>query len=185
MPKFTEQDFLSKYNQYVFFYGGYLSNWADTSFEDVQTGIPYNCSEQYMMHMKALLFGDHETADKIMKATFPGDQKALGRLVSGFEKEYWEKHARDIVYRGCFFKFTQHKDAHEYLMSTKNHYLVEASPHDTIWGIGLGAYDEAVNDPKNWKGLNWLGQVLTALREDLESDSSFVFLPKNHALPRS
>ncbi len=162
------QNFLEKYDQYVFFYSGYLSNWADTPFIDTETGIPYNCSEQYMMHQKALLFNDFDTAKKIMLTKSPGEQKGLGRLVKNFTVGTWNEYARDIVYTGCYYKFTQHKPAYDYLMETKGYYLVEASPTDTVWGIGLGGYDKLIEDPKNWQGTNWLGQVLTQLREDLE-----------------
>jgi ribA/ribD-fused uncharacterized protein len=168
MKQFKEQNFLEKYNQYVFFYNGYLSNWADTPFLDTRTGTPYNCSEQYMMEKKALLFGDYDIAKKIMTKDFPGDQKALGRLVKNFNKKVWDEHARQIVYEGCYYKFTQNKDAYNYLMESKGYYLVEASPTDTVWGVGLGGYDKLIEDPKNWQGTNWLGQVLTQLREDLE-----------------
>lgn len=167
MKQFKEQDFLSQYNQYVFFYNGYLSNWADTPFMDTNTGIPYNCSEQFMMHKKALLFNDRDTGMKILKSKSPGEQKGLGRLVKNFNKETWDIHARQIVYLGCYYKFTQNEDAYKYLMETKGYYLVEASPYDTVWGVGLGGYDETIHDPKNWQGTNWLGQVLTVLREDL------------------
>lgn len=173
MKQFQEQDYLSLYNQYVFFYNGYLSNWADTPFIDTTSGIPYNCSEQFMMHKKALLFNDHEIALKIMKAKSPGEQKALGRQVRNFNKEIWDAHARQIVYEGCYYKFTQNRDAYDYLMETSGYYLVEASPYDTVWGVGLGGYDEAIQDPKNWKGTNWLGQVLTQLRQDLIDEVPF------------
>jgi hypothetical protein len=171
---FKERDYLNEYKQYVFFYNGFLSNWADTPFLDPKSGIPYNCSEQYMMHQKALLFNDHDIAMKVLKKKFPGDQKALGRKVKGFDKEIWDKHARNIVYQGCFYKFTQNEDAYNYLMETKGYYLVEASPYDTVWGVGLGGYDEAIQDPKNWQGTNWLGQVLTSLREDLAENPDAV-----------
>ena len=174
MNQFQEQNFLEKYNQYVFFYNGYLSNWTYTPFLDTRSGDSYNCSEQYMMHRKALLFNDLEIAKKIMTKTFPGDQKALGRMVKNFDKEVWDKHARQIVYEGCYYKFTQNKGAYNYLMETKGHYLVEASPTDTVWGVGLGRDEEEIEDPKNWKGTNWLGQVLTQLREDLEGKPELV-----------
>lgn len=164
---FTEQNFLEKYNQYVFFYGGYLSNWSDTSFIDTQTGIPYNCSEQFMMQKKALLFSDYDIAEKIMSKNLPGDQKALGRQVKGFDKTVWDQQARQIVYEGCYYKFTQNKDAYDYLMGTDGCYLVESSPTDTVWGVGLAGFNDEIEDPKNWKGTNWLGQVLTQLREDI------------------
>lgn len=167
MKQFKEQNFLEQYNQYVFFYNGFLSNWADTPFMDTRTGIPYNCSEQFMMHKKALLFNDFDIAKKVLEKKFPGDQKALGRKVKNFNKEVWDEHARQIVYEGCYYKFTQNEDAYKYLMETKGYYLVEASPFDVVWGVGLGGYEPEIKDPKNWKGTNWLGQVLTVLREDL------------------
>lgn len=170
MNTFKEQDFIEKYTQYVFFYNGYLSNWADTPFVDLSTGTSYNCSEQYMMTKKAILFNDLDTAKLILTKKSPGEQKALGRQVKNFNKEVWDTHARQIVYEGCYYKFTQNHGAYDYLMSTKGHYLVEASPYDTIWGVGLGGYDKEIEDPKNWKGTNWLGQVLTQLREDFEND---------------
>jgi ribA/ribD-fused uncharacterized protein len=170
MKEFKEQNFLKKYDKYFFFYTGYLSNWSNTPFTDPRTGIHYGCSEQYMMHKKALLFNDPETAEKILQSKHPRDQKALGREVKGFDKETWDLHARQIVYEGCYYKFSQNKDAYDYLMGTRGQYLVEASPYDTVWGIGLGCNDEGVSDPKNWRGTNWLGQVLTALRDDFEGD---------------
>lgn len=174
MLKFREDDYLKRYNQYVFFFNGFLSNWADTPFIDTRTGTPYNCSEQYMMEKKAILFKDYETASKIMKKTFPGDQKALGRMVKNFNKTIWDQNARQIVYEGCFYKFTQNKDAYEYLMSTKDRLLVEASPTDTVWGVGMGGYEKEIEDPKNWQGTNWLGEVLTCLREDFEENPDSV-----------
>lgn len=167
MKNFKPQNFLEKYNQYLFFYNGYLSNWDDTPFLDPRSNVLYNCSEQYMMQKKALLFNDFDIAKKIMTKTDPGDQKNLGKKVKNFDKQIWNKHARQIVYEGCFYKFTQNKDAYEYLLKTKNYYLVEASPYDTIWGIGRGSSERGIEDPKYWRGTNWLGQVLTQLREDL------------------
>lgn len=165
--KFKLQDYLKQYKTYHFFYSGYLSNWADVPFIDKETYIPYNCSEQYMMHQKALLFKDFETANLIMCKKHPREQKELGRMVKNFDFSIWSTQARQIVYTGCLYKFTQNKDAYDYLMSTVGTYLVEASPYDTIWGIGLGENDKQISDPNNWKGSNWLGQVLTSLREDL------------------
>ena len=167
MLKFKERDYLNIYDDYYFFYGSYLSNWADTEFIDTKTGFPYNCSEQYMMHKKALLFNDLEIAKRIMNADHPGEQKVLGRKVKNFNKEVWDEHARDIVYEGCYYKYTQNEIAYNYLMETRGSYLVEGSPTDTVWGVGLGCYDQDITNPKNWKGTNWLGQVLTSLREDL------------------
>ena len=168
------RNYLEEYKEYHFFYGGPLSNWASYSFVDTRTGDSYNCSEQFMMHKKALLFSDYNTAGKIMNKEYPGDQKALGRMVAGFDASIWNEHARDIVYEGCYYKFTQNKEAYDYLMETEGYLLVEASPTDTIWGIGLGGYDPDIQDSKNWRGTNWLGEVLTQLREDLKGKPELV-----------
>jgi ribA/ribD-fused uncharacterized protein len=101
-------------------------------------GISFNCSEQYMVFHKALTFHDYDTASKIMNASHPADQKALGRKVKNFNPDAWNKVARKIVYQGCFYKFTQNPDAFNYLVSTDGTLLVEASPTDVIWGIGIG-----------------------------------------------
>jgi ribA/ribD-fused uncharacterized protein len=167
MITFKEQNYLEIFNNYHFFYYGYLSNWAFTPFIDTRTCIPYNCSEQYMMQQKALLFNDFESAQTIMRQKHPRQQKNLGRTLKNFDLQVWRTHARQIVYEGCFYKFTQDKNAFDYLMNTMDHYLVEASPTDTVWGIGMAESEDGIQDPKNWRGTNWLGQVLTCLREDI------------------
>lgn len=122
-----------------------------------------------MMHKKALLFGDQESADKIMASkNDPKQCKNLGRGVKGFDPKVWDKEARPIVYEGCHYKFTQNEDLLGQLMSTKGSLLVEASPVDKIWGIGMKSTDPDVNNPRCWKGTNWLGQVLTYVRDDLD-----------------
>ena len=166
MIEYTEKDYTNEFQDCVFFYGGWLSNWAPTRFRD-NNGIEYNCSEQYMMRHKALLFNDQESVEKIMKADHPATQKQIGRRVKGFIQEEWEMISKKVVYQACYYKFTQNPEALEYLISTKGKLLVEASPTDCIWGIGLDEFDPLVSDRSNWKGTNWLGQVLTQLREDL------------------
>jgi ribA/ribD-fused uncharacterized protein len=107
MKQFKEQNYLEKYNKYVFFYGGYLSNWADTPFMDTDTWNHYNTSEQFMMHQKAILFDDNKTAQMILNTKSPREQKALGRLVKNFDKSIWDEQARQIVYEGCYYKVTK------------------------------------------------------------------------------
>ena len=51
------------------------------------------------------------------------------------------------------------------ICSTKNTILVEASPYDKIWGVGLGVDDPLILDNKNWKGENLLGFILTNVRD--------------------
>ncbi len=151
--------------KYTFFWGGIFSQWEQTPF--LVDGVEYNCCEQYMMAHKALLFGDESTYDLIMLEKNPKIQKAHGRNVKGFDKDRWEAICKTIVYRANFAKFTQHEEFYRYLMSTVGTEIVEASPDDKIWGIGLHESDPRVHDKSQWQGTNWLGEVLMMVREDL------------------
>lgn len=142
-----------------------FSQWYPVKF--TVGGFEYNCAEQYMMHQKALLFGDEEMAQKIMEKELPRDQKALGRQVRNFDPEIWKAHAKPIVYKASHAKFTQNEPLLKHLLKTAGTTLVEASPRDTIWGIGLSENNPKAHDRKTWRGTNWLGEVLTQLREDL------------------
>ncbi|BCO16270.1 NADAR family protein_gp217 [Bacillus phage vB_BceM_WH1] len=150
---------------YTFFWGGIFSQWHKSKFE--VDGITFNCAEQYMMYQKALLFGDEEVAKKILTKSNPRDQKDLGRKVKGFVEETWNKHAKEIVYKGNYAKFTQNPELLKGLKATGQTLLVEASPHDDIWGIGLDEKTARKTPEKDWKGTNWLGEVLTNLRFNL------------------
>lgn len=156
--------------KYTFFWGGPFSQWAPS--EILIDGIKYNCCEQYMMAQKALLFKDTETYEAIMKTSHPSGQKALGRKVKNFDKETWELIAKSVVYRANQAKFTQHKHYYDDLMATGDTLLVEASPEDKIWGIGLAESDPRVHDESQWQGTNWLGEVITDVREDLKSEKA-------------
>jgi len=153
--------------QFIFFWGNEspFSNWHKASFE--VDGFEYNCSEQYMMHHKALLFDDQEIANKIMQTKSQGKQKALGRMVKNFDAQIWEDKCKEIVYDGCRAKFLQNENLLKYLLKSKGKTLVEASPVDAIWGIGLAANDPRAQSRHTWRGKNWLGEVLTQLRDDL------------------
>jgi ribA/ribD-fused uncharacterized protein len=153
-------------NKYKFFYNGIFSQWHKSSFEI--DNIQYNCAEQYMMHQKAMLFGDFEIAEKIMNEEHPRDQKALGRKVKNFDVNVWNEKAKDIVYKGNYAKFKKDPLLLSALLETSGT-LVEASPYDCVWGIGLSMNDERIHDPKNWLGTNWLGEVLTKLRDSFKS----------------
>jgi ribA/ribD-fused uncharacterized protein len=107
------------------------------------------------------------SANLIMQTSNPRRQQELGRAVTGFDEATWNAVARDIVYQGNYGKFTQNVDLHKRLLDTHPTLLVEASPIDRIWGIGLSESDALLIPPEEWPGTNWLGQVLTLLREDL------------------
>lgn len=155
-------------DKYVLFWGGPFSQWLSCEFEI--SGVMYNCAEQYMMAMKANHFDDMNALGKIMRSNSPSDQKKIGRKIKNFDEVSWALVARNYVYEGNYAKFTQNPKLLEGLMSTKSKIIVEASPYDKIWGIGMGINDPRCYDMQQWQGLNWLGQVLTDLREDLSND---------------
>ena len=117
-----------------------FSQWYDCSF--VVNGIKYYTAEQYMMSQKALLFNDKETNNIIMKEKDPRTYKKLGRLVKNFSPEIWDKNKFEIVVNGNIAKFSQNEDLKQFLLNTKDKILVEASPHDKIWGIGMDENDK-------------------------------------------
>jgi ribA/ribD-fused uncharacterized protein len=152
-------------NKYVLFWSGIYSQWYKAKMEI--DGIEYNTCEQYMMHQKALLFKDEDIAEEIMNELDPSKQKFLGRKIKNFDKSIWDKHCLSIVFRGNLAKFSQNPDLKSALLSTGNRLMVEASPKDNIWGIGMHYEDEGVENPANWKGNNLLGQAITLVKNEL------------------
>lgn len=127
----------------------------------------YCCMEQYMMSKKAQLFGDEEIEKQIMGAQTQNEIKSLGRKVKNFEESVWNEFKSLIVMTGNYYKFAQLPKLRKYLLSTGDALLVEASPYDTIWGIGMSA-DEAKNcDITKWRGSNLLGFALMTVRDEL------------------
>ncbi len=139
-----------------------LSQWYKCDFEE--KGIKYNCCEQYMIAKKAELFDDKEILNEIMGESNPKVIKRLGRKVRNFDSEIWNKNRINIVKNGNYLKFTQNEELKEYLLSTNDAILAEASPYDRIWGIGLSKEDKRSNNPNMWKGKNYLGFVLMDVR---------------------
>lgn len=151
-------------NNFHFFYGGPFSQWYPCQF--VIDGEIYNCAEQYMMAMKATIFGDFESLDKIMEANHPAVQKRIGRGVKNFRPDVWNKLAKALVYRANIAKFSE-PILKKFILSTGDTELVEASPTDKIWGIGLPEGHPDTLDKTKWQGTNWLGEVLMQVRETL------------------
>jgi ribA/ribD-fused uncharacterized protein len=142
-----------------------FSQWYPARFE--LGGHIFNCAEQYMMYGKALLFGDAEIAAEILEAASPKQHKALGRKVRHFAEPAWKAQREQIVADGSRAKFTQNPELRQALLDTAGTELVEASPFDRIWGIGLAAGDRRADDPSQWRGQNLLGKILTRLRDEL------------------
>jgi hypothetical protein len=150
---------------HIFFWKNYLSQWHMRDFR--RAGITYCCCEQYMMAEKARLFGDAEALKKIMDSDSPATHKRTGRQVKNYDDEKWCDVSRYTVFIANMAKFLQNEDLKEKLLATGNKIIVEASPYDALWGIGLGPWDDKVLDKKNWKGKNWLGEELRLVREQI------------------
>jgi len=162
--------------RFTFFWSGPFSQWHPSTFTIDDT--IYVTAEQYMMAEKARLFRDEEIRQRILATTNPRDQKALGRKVRFFDADRWNESARDIVYRGNRAKFTTHRDLLAVLLDTEGTTIVEASPLDTIWGIGLAADSPDARDRTKWRGTNWLGEVLTQLRDALLEEQKAGGIPE-------
>lgn len=130
----------------------------------------YNCAEMYMMARKARLFNDKETYTKIRNTKSPKEQKQLGREVKRFDFDIWNKHCQDIVYEGNLAKFSQNEWLKQKLLDTGDAILVEASPVDKIWGIGLAPDDPRALDEDQWQGQNLLGKALMRVRDSLNEN---------------
>ena len=155
--------------KYFFFWRGPLSQWKVSFF--TEDNIQFCCAEQYMMYKKALLFDDLEIAKAIMNTSSPKEHQALGRQVKNFNLDIWNKHARDIVYQGNLLKFKQNPKLLSELLATGDKILVEASPIDRIWGIGLDE-EQAMKTPETeWKGSNWLGETLTKVKQHFQKEN--------------
>jgi ribA/ribD-fused uncharacterized protein len=130
-------------------------------------GQIYSSAEQFMMAEKARTFGDGETRRAILSTHEPPECKALGRKVRPFDPKVWDETRIDVVVRGNVAKFGQEPALRAYLLGTGDDILVEASPRDTIWGIGLGRDSERAQDPRTWRGRNLLGFALVRVRSIL------------------
>jgi len=162
--------------KYIFFWGhtgkvGHdvgkhvFSQWYDAPF--VVDGVEYKTAEHWMMAHKAKVFQDDEIFKKIVEATKPGEVKELGRKVKNFDESVWNEAKYDVVKRGNLHKFSQHEKIKDFLLNTGDRVLVEASPVDSIWGIGLAEDAKQIENPHTWKGLNLLGFALMEVRDAL------------------
>lgn len=166
--------------KYIFFWGhqprpdGTIGNecfsqWWGAAFTVESNRYP--TAEHFMMAEKARLFGDVAAFERILAAPNPGAAKKLGRTVQNFDEQTWQRHRFEIVVRGNLAKFEQNKLLREYLLSTGERILVEASPMDRIWGIGMGASNPHIENPEKWRGLNLLGFALMKVRDRLRTEN--------------
>jgi ribA/ribD-fused uncharacterized protein len=164
-------------NKFLFFWGHQpnkdgsisktcFSQWWLSSFEVDK--VTYKTAEHWMMAKKAELFKDDKILDKILQAKSPAEAKKFGREVKNYNETLWLAARFDIVKEGNFHKFSQHPELKTFLLNTNDRVIVEASPVDAIWGIGMAGDHKDVSNPSKWKGLNLLGFALMEVRDDLK-----------------
>ena len=155
---------------HIYFWGTWFSQWAEGDFS--VDGTKYNCAEQYMMAQKAETFNDKDSLEKIMKAKDPKIQKAIGRKVKNYVDEIWKEKRYDIVKKANIAKFSQIPEARSFMKKTGNKIIVEGSPYDKIWGVGLHYKDDKILDEKLWRGENLLGKVLMEVRKEIFGENN-------------
>jgi hypothetical protein len=151
----------------IYFWGGIFSQWAMCNITWISPGnhnYIFNCAEQAMMYRKALTFNDDVAAEKVLMANDPRDQKAIGRTIKNYSDEVWDKVKFDIVVENNYLKFSQNPAWKELLIFTNGYELVEASPYDKVWGVGLGEDNPDVLDKSKWQGQNLLGEAIEDAR---------------------
>ena len=148
-----------------------LSQWYLSSFN--VNGIEYPTAEHYMMAEKARLFNDPISEHEIIHSATPKDAQKLGKVIQNFTEKKWQENRFDIVVKGNYEKFTQNSELSEFLVSTENKILVEASPYDKIWGIGMSEKDIRSENPNLWQGLNLLGFALMEVRKKIKNEKTF------------
>jgi ribA/ribD-fused uncharacterized protein len=153
---------------YYYFFGGYCSQWYDCEF--TYNDIQYSSTEKWMMAMKALCMHDYDSYHSILKSNDPKYIKQLGRQVKNYDDTKWSKERYEVVVLGNYLKFSQDRKLKKWLLSTRHIQLVEASPTDTIWGIGLSVYD--AERGLAWRGDNLLGKAIMEVREKLKNEAN-------------
>lgn len=168
-------------NTHVYFLKGPLSQWWPSEFNAMSaisqmngrligTHFRYANCEQYMMHNKAMIMGDFESHVRILAEKNPRAVKDMGRKIKGFDQEMWDRMCTFVVIEGNYCKFTQNSSLGEYLSETGTRTLVEASPYDTIWGVGIGQESDRILNESNWIGKNYLGKALMMVRDSYHSE---------------
>lgn len=158
----------NKKDDFVFFWGGSFSNFSEVSEGVEYKGKIFPTSEHAFMYGKALQFKDLDIAKQLETAKTPKDAKRLGRKVKGYDDEVWSDVRYEIMKEVCLSKYTRSPYHKRQLLNTGTKELVEASPYDKVWGIGMSKDDNGVEDRRNWKGENLLGKVLMEVREEIK-----------------
>lgn len=132
------------------------------------TSVP--TAEHFMMAKKCHVHNDLAGFMGIFKTKDPLEVKKIGRSIKNYDDRKWSQVRYMCVVEGNINKFKNNPALKEFLLSTGDKILVEASPFDKVWGIGLGPDDPDARDETKWKGQNLLGKALMEVREILRNE---------------
>ena len=163
---------------YVYFWGhrphparitkSCLSQWFAAGFTHGDVYFP--TAEHWMMYQKAQVAGDAAAAAAVLAEPSARRVKAIGRRVRNYDDRLWTARKYAVVVEGSVKKFTADPALREYLLGTGDAVLVEASPYDNQWGIGMDeAEAKQLGDPARWRGTNLLGWALMEARDRIRA----------------
>lgn len=153
--------------EHVFFWGEEpFTNFTPCP-ELTYLGLKWRSTEQLFMWLKAVEFKDFKTAQLIRGVQTPKEAKKLGRQVKNFDAEHWSEVSYKYMKQIVDIKFRSNPEFLKELLNPvfAGKLFVEASPYDSIWGIGFREEDANFYKNRPYWGKNRLGQILTDLRE--------------------
>ena len=136
-------------------------------------GESYNCTEQYIMTMKATQFNDQATVRRVKAEKDPIRMKQMGKSILGFDKQTWYSVVEEKTTEGVYAKFSQNPELKKFLLETETNLILEASP-DRYWGVGKKLKDRDLWDQRRWTGKNVMGNILMNVRDRLKSESTMI-----------
>lgn len=158
---------------HVFFYSGRqaFSNWHHSPDQLIMRGLSFDHSEGAFMAMKAWFFMDLDAVAACHAEKDPCAVKAIGRTIRGYDDAAWSLVRLGFMAYVNLLKYRQNPEMAAELLGTGDRTLVEASPVDQVWGVGLAEDDPLIQSPSNWRGTNLLGVALMQVREVLRGDA--------------
>ena len=144
---------------------GFLSNWYSSPFD--LDGVHFSSAEQFIMYQKCMIFGDEESAYRVLGTKDTKEQQYIGRTAKGYVSKIWAGVRQVVALRALMAKFEQNEDLKQKLLETGDAILVECARTDKIWACGIRLDDDKRFDAANWDGENILGFALMEVRKRL------------------
>ena len=132
-------------------------------FEEHKNCLVFHSSEQIFMLFKALCMRDAVSAMDILACQSATKAKALGRKVTPWDDELWNKLDVVCMVEALRIKF-RNPPLRQVLLATGDRAIVEAAARDCKWGIGVGV--SKAEGGALWRGKNLLGEALCLVRQE-------------------